>query len=195
MTLDTGVLLGERNKVILAAADLGYFRGYWSVWIAAEFARVRTEWIAARATRAAVGRTELNARLERSRAKINAEVTTLSRLLTLVDYLSATDAELGWLRDEDDRPIVQTAIAAGTPGTLVTDNRRDFPLGEIRNGIMIIDSAVSGGAVPDLSRCPCCHRGLPRRGATRVRPTARAAGRIQMTVCYRTRREAAKHQA
>lgn len=140
VTLDTSVLLGARNKVLLAAADLGYFRGYWSVWIAAEFARVRTEWIAARATREAVSRTELNARLERSRAKVNAEVTTLSRLLTLVDYFSATDADLGWLRDEDDRPIVQTAIAAGAPGTLVTDNRRDFPLGEIRNGILIIDS-------------------------------------------------------
>ncbi|MGH2461928.1 MAG: hypothetical protein ACRDIY_23985 [Chloroflexota bacterium] len=34
-----------------------------------------------------------------------------------------------------------TAIAAGVPGTLVTDNRRDFPLGEARSGVLILGSA------------------------------------------------------
>jgi hypothetical protein len=141
VTLDTGVLLGARNREFLAAADLGYFRGYWSVWIAAEFARVRTEWIARRASRDLARPPDVKARLERSRGKVNAEVATLARVLTLVDYLPAAGAGLGWLTDEDDRPIMQTAIAAGVPGTLVTDNSRDFPLGEVRNGILLLGSA------------------------------------------------------
>jgi hypothetical protein len=141
VTLDTAVLLGSRNRELLAAADLRYYRGYWSVWIAAEFARVRTEWIARRATRELVGEAELRTRLERSRDKVNAEVATLSRILTLVDYLSAGDVDLHWLGDEADHPIMRTAIAAGVPGILVTDNRRDFPLGEIRNDIRIVGTA------------------------------------------------------
>lgn len=141
VTLDTGVLLGGRNREILAATDLGYLRGYWSVWIAAEFARVRTEWIARRASRDIANPTDMNARLQRSRDKVNSEVATIARVLTLVDYLSAAGADLGWLTDEDDRPIMQTAIAAGVPGTLVTDNQRDFPLGEVRNGVLILGSA------------------------------------------------------
>jgi hypothetical protein len=141
VTLDTGVLLGARNREFLAAADLGYLRGYWSVWIAAEFARVRTEWIARRASRDVANPADVNARLERSRAKVNGEVATLARVLTLVDYQFAAGADLGWLTDEDDRPIMQTAIAAGVPSTLVTDNQRDFPLGEVRNGVLILGSA------------------------------------------------------
>lgn len=140
VTLDTGVLLGARNREIIASADLGYFRGYWSIWIAVEFARVRTEWIATRAAREMVGLADIKTRLARSRAKVNTEVAILSRVLTLVDYLSASDVDLDWLDDEDDRPIIQTAIAAGVPGTLVTDNRRDFPLDTVRNGIFLIDT-------------------------------------------------------
>jgi len=142
VTLDSGVLLGAKNREFLVAADLGYYRGYWSVWIANEFARVRTEWIATRAARQLASVPDLKARLGRSREKVNAEIALLARILTLVDYLSAANADLDWLRDEDDRPIVQTAIAAGVPGTLVTDNRRDFPLGEVRNGILILSSAA-----------------------------------------------------
>lgn len=140
VTLDTGVLLGARNREFLAAADLGYFRGYWSVWIAAEFVRVRTEWIAQRASRDLASPVDMEARLERSRGKVNVEVAILARLLTLVDYLSAAGVDLGWLTDEDDRPIMQTALAAGIPGTLVTDNWRDFPLGEVRHGVLLLGS-------------------------------------------------------
>lgn len=142
VTLDSSVLLGAKNKQFLAAADLGYFKGYWSIWIAAEFARVRTEWIILRATKELAGRAEVESRLERSRGKVNAEVDNLSRILTLVDYLVASDVDLSWLHDEDDRPIMQTAIAAGLPGVLVTDNRRDFPLGETRNGILILNGTT-----------------------------------------------------
>jgi len=142
VTLDTGVLLGARNREFLAAADLGYYRGHWSVWMAAEFARVRTEWIAMRASRELASRADVKARLERSRDNVNGEVAALARVLTLVDYNSAADADLDRLRDGDDRPIMWTAIAVGVPGTLVTDNRRDFPPGEVRDGILILGSVV-----------------------------------------------------
>ncbi|HEX5415358.1 MAG TPA: hypothetical protein VFZ25_06815 [Chloroflexota bacterium] len=99
---------------------------------------MRTEWIARRAIRELASQAELKMRLERSREKVNAEVAALSRILTLVDYLSAGEAGLDWLPDEADYPIMRTAIAAGVPGILVTDNRRDFPLGEVRNGVLIL---------------------------------------------------------
>ncbi|MBI2865521.1 MAG: hypothetical protein HYX94_13305 [Chloroflexi bacterium] len=63
VTLDSSVLLGVQNRQLLAAADLGYYRGYWSSWIAAEFARVRTEWIALRAARQLASRSEMEKRL------------------------------------------------------------------------------------------------------------------------------------
>lgn len=168
VTLDTDVLLGARNREFLAAADLGYYRGYWSVWIAAEFVRVRTEWIARRATRDLASVVDVKARLERSRAKVNAEVATLSRILTLVDYFAARDADLDWLRDEDDLPIMRTAIAAGVPGTLVTDNRRDFPLGEVRDGVLILGSASFLDALyqthPDAPAAIAAYLGRNRGG-------------------------------
>jgi hypothetical protein len=138
VVLDTSVLLGARRKELIAAADLGYFRGFWSVWIATELARVRTEWIALRAARDGADQPDLRDRLERSRTRVNAEVAVLSKVFSLVDYLAASDADTSWLGDEDDRPIVQTAIAAGIPCTLVTDNWRDFPWGEVRNGVLIL---------------------------------------------------------
>ncbi len=58
VTLDSSVLLGSREPELLAAADLGYYRGYWSSWIMAEFARVRAEWIIRRAARESLGRSE-----------------------------------------------------------------------------------------------------------------------------------------
>jgi len=69
VTLDSSVLLGPREPEFLAAADLGYYHGYWSSWIVAEFARVRTEWIIRRAVRELAGRTEAERRLEKSRAR------------------------------------------------------------------------------------------------------------------------------
>lgn len=140
VTLDSSILLGARNKEFLAAADLGYYRGYWSSWIAAEFVRVRTEWIILRAAKDVVDRTEVARRLERSRARVNTEVNSWSQVLNLVDYLAGSDVDLSWLPDPDDHPIMQTAIAAGVPGVLVTDNKRDFPLGEERNGVLKLGS-------------------------------------------------------
>jgi len=58
-------------------------------WIVAEFARVRTEWIILRAVRELTGRAEAGRRLERSRARVNAAINELSRILTLAVLLSA----------------------------------------------------------------------------------------------------------
>ncbi|HZK67538.1 MAG TPA: hypothetical protein VFD42_08365 [Chloroflexota bacterium] len=58
-----------------------------------------------------------------------------------MDYLAAPDADVSWLSDQDDFTIIQTALAAGVPGTLVTENSRDFPLGQVRNGITILGSS------------------------------------------------------
>lgn len=74
VTLDSSVLLGPKEPEFLAGADLGYYSGYWSSWIVAEFARVRTEWITLRAVRELANRAEAERRLERSRARVNAAI-------------------------------------------------------------------------------------------------------------------------
>jgi hypothetical protein len=56
-----------------------------------------------------------------------------------VDYGDVPTHDLGWLQDPDDWPVMQTALAA-TSDVLVTDNSADFPLGEVRNGIIILGS-------------------------------------------------------
>ncbi len=152
VTLDTGILVGPRSPEFAIAARLGYYRGHWSNWIVAEFSRVRTEMILRRARRE-LGITreneedgaiqeELEQRLLRSRARVNAAIDDFSRVLVSVDYQEAEEADLAWLKDEDDHPIMQTAIAAGVPGVLVTDNWRDFPIGEARNGILIVSGRM-----------------------------------------------------
>lgn len=141
VTLDSSVLLGPKEPEFLAAADLGYYHGYWSSWIVAEFARVRTEWIIRRTLKELASRAEAEQRLGRSRARVNTAIDELSGVLTLVDYRSAPATDLSWLSDPDDLPVVRTALAAGVPGTLVTDNSKDFPLREARNGIMILSSS------------------------------------------------------
>lgn len=140
VTLDSSVLLSDKSARLIAAADLGFFRGYWSSWIAAEFARVRTEWIGRRLVKDMPDMAEANRRLDASRTRINAAVSEFSRVLTIVDYNAAPEEDLSWLADEDDRPIMQTALAAGAPCTLVTNNTRDFPPGEERNGVLFLSS-------------------------------------------------------
>lgn len=148
VTLDTNILVGPSGLEFAIAARLGYYRGHWSTWIVAEFSRVRTEMVLRRARRE-LGITaenegegtiqeEIEQRLLRSRVRVNAAIDEFSRVLTTVNYQEAEGADLSWLRDEDDHPIMQTAIAAGAPGVLVTDNEQDFPVGEVRNGILIV---------------------------------------------------------
>ncbi len=59
--------------------------------------------------------------------------------LTSIDYGQAPEANLSWLSDPDDLPVVQTALAAGAD-TLVSDNASDFPLSEERNGILFLST-------------------------------------------------------
>jgi len=152
VTLDTSILVGPRSLEFAIAARLGYYRGHWSSWIVAEFSRVRTEMVLRRARRE-LGITreneeertiqeDLERRLLRSRSRVNAAIDDFSRVLASVNYQAAEGTDLAWLEDEDDHPIMQTAIAAGVPGVLVTDNTRDFPVGDVRNGILIASGKV-----------------------------------------------------
>ena len=152
VTLDTSILVGPKSLEFAIAARLGYYRGHWSNWIVAEFSRVRTEMVLRRARRE-LGLTresedegsiqeELEQRLLRSRARVNAAIDDLTRALISVNYQEAEGADLAWLKDEDDHPIMQTAIATGIPAVLVTDNERDFPVGEVRNGILIVSGRM-----------------------------------------------------
>ncbi|HEY3080861.1 MAG TPA: PIN domain-containing protein [Chloroflexota bacterium] len=107
----------------------------------AEFVRKRTEWIAYRALRE--GQTEpavLRARLAGSRARVNDLLRHASDVLRSVDHERAPAADLSWLTDPDDIPVMKTALAARAD-TLVTDNARDFPLGSVRNGVLILGTA------------------------------------------------------
>lgn len=140
VVLDSSVLLGANSPPIVAGAALGYYRAYWSPWIIAEFVRNRVEWTAERAARDGCSRAETVRRLEATRATVNSAISYLSRILASIDYHAAPSVDLSWLADEDDHPIMQTALAAGAD-TLVTDNTTDFPSGEERHGILFLDSA------------------------------------------------------
>jgi predicted nucleic acid-binding protein len=141
VVLDASVLLSRDRRLLLAGADLGYYHGYWSSWIASEFARKRTEWIAERAIRDGCDRTELRRRLRESRERVNQLIDEFSRALRSVDYGDAATADLSWLADPDDWPIMQTALAA-LADVLVTENSRDFPLGQRRNGVLILEPSA-----------------------------------------------------
>ena len=58
VVLDASALLGNSRRVLVAAAALGFYVGYWSPWIAGEFVRKRTERIADRAAREGCNRVE-----------------------------------------------------------------------------------------------------------------------------------------
>ena len=75
-----------------------------------------------------------------SRKRVNALIGALSHVLESVDYASTPIDDLTWLRDHDDLPVMQTALAARAD-TLITDNAADFPLGELRNGVHFMGSS------------------------------------------------------
>jgi len=137
VAFDSSVLLGPDRRQLVAAAAVGYCRGFWSTWIVSEVVRRRTEWISERAVREGAGRAELRRRLRESRERVNRQVANLSRVLTSVDYMNAPAADLSWLKDRDDWPVMQTALAAQAD-TLVTDNTLDFPSGEVRDGVSFL---------------------------------------------------------
>ena len=139
VVLDTSVLLGPDRREVVTAAYLHYYVGFWSTWIAAEFARKRTEWVAERAIRDRCGPGELRRRLAESRNHVNAALAEFFRVLQAVNHTDAPDADLSWLTDLDDRPVIQTALAARAD-ILLTENATDFPIGDARNGILILSA-------------------------------------------------------
>ena len=141
VAFDASALLGRYRASLMASAALHYCAGYWSAWIVSEFVRKRTEWIAERALREGCTRSETRRRLRASRQRVNALIADLSQVLHSVDYALAPHADLSWLADPDDWPVMRTALAASAT-VLVTDNSRDFPLGETRHGILILGSGV-----------------------------------------------------
>lgn len=82
---------------------------------------------------------ELRRRLLDSRQRLNALVAQFSSVLRTVDYAGAPAADLSWLKDPDDWPVMQAALVVNAD-VLVTENSSDFPLGERRNGILILGS-------------------------------------------------------
>jgi hypothetical protein len=80
-------------------------------------------------------------RLRESRQRINEFIRACGPVLRSVDYEDAPTDDLGWLRDSDDWPVMQTALVARAD-LLITDNAADFPLGEARNGILMLGSAT-----------------------------------------------------
>ncbi len=141
IVLDSSVLLGARSPEIVAGAALGYYRAFWSPWIVAEYVRIRVEWTAERSVRDKADRIETARRLEATRAKVNSAISYLSRVLVSVDYHAAPTLDLSWLADEDDHPVMQTALAANAE-PLITDNVVDFPSTEERNGVLFLDGAT-----------------------------------------------------
>jgi hypothetical protein len=133
------VLLGADRGELVACAALGYCIAFWSSWIVAELVRKRTEWIAVRAARDGCDRVETRRRLRDARSRINSLVRELSHVMQSIDYAASPSARLNWLPDPDDLPVMQTALAAAAQ-VLVTDNSADFPLGETRNGVLLLGS-------------------------------------------------------
>lgn len=138
IVLDSSVLLGSSRRILVAGAALRYYNVYWSSWLISEFVRKRTEWIANRAVKEGCTTAELRQRQRASRQRVDAAIAEMSHIFRLVDYTAAPPTDLAWLGDANDWPVVQTALVARA-AVLVTDNARDFPIGEVRNGVQIVN--------------------------------------------------------
>jgi hypothetical protein len=139
VALDSSVLLGRWRTHLVAGAHLRLFEGYWSSWIVSEVVRKRTEWVVRQAAREGSDVSETLRRVNASRDRINDLVRDLSAVLRSVDYRDAPSLDLSWLSDPDDVPVVQTALAARAE-LLVTQNKRDFPWGERRSGVLFMSA-------------------------------------------------------
>jgi hypothetical protein len=140
VVVDSSVLLGARSPEIVAGAALRYYRAYWSPWIVGEYVRIRIEWALMRSDRDALDKAERRDQLTRVRARVNGAIDYLSRVLVSVDYHEAPAADLSWLGDPDDHPIMMTALAAKAD-VLITDNITDFPSAERRHSVLFLDGS------------------------------------------------------
>jgi len=139
-------LLGASRRLLVAGAALGYYDVYRSSWLISEFVRKRTEWIANRAMKEGCTPAELRQRQRVSRERVDAVVAEMARIFRLVDYTEAPPADISWLTDTTDRPVIQTALVARA-AVLITENSRDFPIGETRNAVQITDTRLFLGAL------------------------------------------------
>ncbi len=135
--MDTSVLVGYERRLVVAAIATRHVRGFWSHWISAELARTRTEWIAEQAVKKEYDIHELRQLQSQSAIRVNSLIDDLTQWLEAVDYGRAPEADLSWLGDENDWPIMQTALAAEAD-VLVTLDSAHFPIGEVRNGVLIL---------------------------------------------------------
>lgn len=133
-------LLGPRRGELLAAADLGYFRGYWSRWIAEEMVRISTAIVIKQAELEGADKQELKRRLERSSELITAYWDYCSQVLAMVDV---SDEELpgpASVWSEADRRTLGTSLALGGPSVLVTDRPEAYSLAEVVRQVQIVAS-------------------------------------------------------
>ncbi len=140
VTLASNALLGSRRGELLAAADLGYFRGYWSRWIAEEMVRISTTLVVRQAEEEGTTKQELKRRLERSSELINAYWDYCAQVLTMVDVAERELPDLAWLVGEAERRTMGTVIAVGAPCTLVTESPDTFSVGRVPGDIVILSS-------------------------------------------------------
>lgn len=146
IVLDSSAILGAPRHILVAGAALRNYDVYWSSWLIAEFVRKRTEWIGQRAVRDGCTVAELRRQQRESRERVDDAIADMSRIFRLVDYTEAAPAELDWLADENDHPVMQTALAARA-SILVTDTARDFPLGQARNSVGFVTTHQFVGAL------------------------------------------------
>ncbi len=137
IAVDTSVLAGYDRRVVVAAVATRHVRGFWSHWISAELVRTRTEWIAEQAAKKGYDVRELRQLESRSAVRVNSLINDLTQMLEAVDYGRAPEADLSWLGDENDWPIMQTALAAEAD-VLVTADCDHFPIGQVRNDVLIL---------------------------------------------------------
>ncbi len=140
VVIDTCVLVGASRKPVVAAAALGFYRGYWSSWIVAEFMRVWLELAALNIGPSAKSSGDASLRLRLAWERAKAVVDHLLEIFVSVDYRGAPEIDLSWLRDRDDVAVMRTALAAEAQ-VLVTENSKDFPLGETRCGVLFLSAS------------------------------------------------------
>lgn len=139
VALDASAILGRNRFARIAGAALHDDVALWSAWIIGELVRKRTEWVAPRVVRENCDVIETRRRLRASRDRISVVLGEISLAVSSVNFPTAPDRDVWWLRDTDDRPVMLTALAAEAE-ILVTDNSRDCPLGESRNGVLLLGS-------------------------------------------------------
>ena len=127
VVLDTSVLMSGDRHALWLLARTGYIQAYWSTWIVAELIRVRM--------RRAYEHGQAYADF---RARANAFVDVLSQVLHVADYQQVRLSRV--LRDEDDDPVLATALACGAR-SIIRFNVEDYGGGAPVRGVRALKPA------------------------------------------------------